>query len=63
VGRLHHTDQPEPESESEPEQAAAPGGIAATGDGAHPAPDTQASLDQVLRDADVARRADHGPEG
>jgi len=54
----HHRAEP---SDAAPETAA-PDGVAGAGSGDPAAPDTQTSLDQVLRHADEARRAERHPD-
>jgi hypothetical protein len=59
--RTHHG-KAEP-SDAAPETPAPSGGAGTgTGTGEPPAPDTQTSLDQVLRNADEARRAERDPD-
>jgi hypothetical protein len=65
---LHRTEDHVPEpSAAGPEVAGADSDagepVGAGGSGEPGAQDTQASLDQVLRKADVARRAEREPEG
>jgi hypothetical protein len=55
---LHHSAEP---SDAAPETPA-PDGVAGAGTAEPPAPDTQASLDQVLRQADEARKAERKPD-
>jgi hypothetical protein len=57
--RTHHR-KAEP-SDAAPE-APAPSGVAGAGTGEPAAPDTQTSLDQVLCNADEARRAERAPD-
>ena len=62
IGWLHrtHHDSAEP-SDAAPETPP-PGGAADAGTGEPAGPDTQTSLDQVLRSADEARRAERDPD-
>ena len=57
--RTHHRRAEPSDAASE---APAPGGDAGAGSGEPAAPDTQTSLDQVLRHADEARRAEREPD-
>ena len=62
IGWLHRTHHRSAEPPDVAPETPPPGGAADAGTGETAGPDTQTSLDQVLRNADEARRAERHPD-